>query len=85
MINGSNVTLFIFFLGMILIIHGIYQQKFKQLEQNVRVEYRFIPRTYYEEQISNTMDVSNNFKTMFQTDSWLERNVTLPKGDRVDV
>lgn len=85
MLNGSNVTLFIFFLGMILIIHGIYQQKFKQLEQNVRVEYRFIPRTYYEEQISNTMDVSNNFKTMFQTDSWLERNVTLPKGDRVDV
>jgi hypothetical protein len=82
MINGSNVTLFIFFVGMILIIHGIYQQKFKQLEQNVRVEYRFIPRTYYEEQISNNMDVSNNFKTMFQTDSWLERNVTLPKGDR---
>ena len=66
-----------FFIGLILIIHGIYQQKFDKLKENVRVEYRFIPRTYYEEQLNNESKLSMNFKGMFEKDSWIDRNVTL--------
>lgn len=72
-------ALVFFFLisGIILFIHGIYQQKFEALNDNVRVEYRFIPRTYYEEQLNNA-SVAANFKNMFNKESpWYERTVSL--------
>ena len=63
------------FVGLILVIHGIYDQKYKELQTNMRVEYRFIPRTYYEEQLSNST-VSSTFKNMFNKESpWFDRNV----------
>ena len=75
------VILFIFFVGVFLIIHGIYEQKYQALKDNVRVEYRFIPRTYYEEQLAQAT-VSSQFKNMFQGDTWFERTVTLPKQSK---
>lgn len=78
-----SLIIFIFCFGIFLIIHSIYEQKYQALKKNVRVEYRFIPRTYYEEQLSST-PVSSMFKNMFQQDSnpWFERNITLPKPDK---
>ncbi len=76
------VILFVFFIGVFFIIHGIYEQKYQALKDNVRVEYRFIPRTYYEEQLAQAT-VSSNFKNMFNKESpWFERNVTLEKPPR---
>lgn len=73
----KSVIFFLFFVGMILIIHGIYDQKYKELQNNLRVEYRFIPRTYYEEQLGNST-VSANFKNMFNKESpWYDRNVSI--------
>lgn len=61
-----------------MVMHGIYQQKFNALQENKRIEYRFLPRTYYEEQINDT-DVSSKFKVLFTKESpWFDRNVTLP-------
>jgi hypothetical protein len=68
---------------MVLIIHGIYDQKYADLEKNMRVEYRFIPRTYYEEQLANST-VTSNFKNMFSKESpWYDRNVSvdMPKNN----
>jgi hypothetical protein len=59
-----SLVVFLLFLGMILIIHGVYEQKLKNVESNVRVEYRFIPRTYYEEQMGSP-DLSHKMKGMF--------------------
>ena len=56
------------FVGMALVMHGIYEEKYQRLEKNVRVEYRFIPRTFYEEQMAQT-DIAGNFKSMFEKDS----------------
>jgi hypothetical protein len=64
----QSITVFILFVGVFLIVHGVYEEKFRSLEDNVRVEYRFLPRTYYEEQLANT-DVSGKFKNMFETSS----------------
>ncbi len=73
----KSVIFFLFFAGMILIIHGIYDQKYKELNDNMRVEYRFIPRTYYEEQLGNST-VSSNFKNMFNKESpWYDRNISI--------
>lgn len=57
------VTVFLF-TGLVMVIHSIYEEKYKRLKREVRVEYRFIPRTLYEEQMAQT-DVSGMFKTMF--------------------
>lgn len=72
------IVFFLLIVGLFMIIHGIYQQKFIALQENRRVEYRFLPRTFYEEQIADT-DVSSKFKVMFQRESpWFDRNVTIP-------
>jgi hypothetical protein len=77
-----SVILFLFFLGIFIIIHNIYEQKFQSLKKNVRVEYRFIPRTYYEEQISNS-NISGLYKNMFNKESpWFESTVSLPKNPK---
>ena len=70
------LAMFTLFIGLIFVIHGIYKQKYDSLEKNVRVEYRFIPRTYFEEQLRDPQ-VSANFKTMFDKDLWMDRNITL--------
>lgn len=71
----KSIIFFLFIVGFILIINGIYEEKFKSLQDNVRIEYRFIPRTYYEEQLSNA-NVSSTFKNMFNKESpWFERMI----------
>ena len=73
----KSVILFLFFMGTILIIHGIYDQKYKEINDNMRIEYRFIPRTYYEEQLGNST-VSSNFKNMFNKESpWYDKNISI--------
>lgn len=69
------VIFFVLFVGLILIIHGIYDQKYAQLKNNLRVEYRFIPRSFYEEQLANST-VSSTFKNMFNRESpWFEKTI----------
>ena len=64
------------FVGMALIMHGIYEEKFRELHKNVRIEYRFLPRTLYEEQLNGQEpNLSGKFKNMFQSDSpWTVSN-----------
>ena len=79
----KQVIMLLLFIGVIMIMHGIYQQKLKAAKENVKIEYRFIPRTYYEEQLSSNTTVTGNFKNMFdKTSPWMEgqfsENVTKP-------
>jgi hypothetical protein len=79
----KSIALFLLFLGIILIINGIYEQKYQSLKKNTKVEYRFIPRTYYDEQLAENATVTSNFKNMFDKESpWFERTVTLPKPNK---
>ena len=68
------VIVILLFVGMSMIIHGVYEEKFKEIEKNVRVEYRFLPRTLYEEQLSREEpNLTGKFSNMFQSDSpWLK-------------
>ncbi len=71
----------LFCLGLFLIINGIYQQKYEALKKNIHVEYRFIPKTYLEEQLaSGGGNVSGVFKDNFnKADPWSEMNL-VPKA-----
>jgi hypothetical protein len=78
----KTIVLFLFFAGTLLIMHGIYDQRIKAIEKNKRIEYRFIPRTYLEEQLADS-DISGKMSHMFTKESpWFEKNVTLAKEDR---
>jgi len=67
--------MFCIFVGAFLILMGVYEEKIKIAESKKKIEYKFIPRTYYEEQMSND-DVSLNFASMFNTVSpWFDRTV----------
>lgn len=69
-------------IGVFFIMHGIYEQKLKAIEKNKRIEYRFIPRTYLEEQLEDG-NVSGKMANMFSKESpWFERNVSIAKPDR---
>jgi hypothetical protein len=75
-------VLFFFVLGLFLIMHGMYEEKIRAIQKDKRIEYRFIPRTYLEEQLADT-NVSGKMASMFTKESpWFERTVTLPKPDR---
>lgn len=60
----------ILFAGLALVMHGVYEEKLSRVQRDVRVEYRFIPRTLYDEQLSQSeQGAATHFKDMFQKDS----------------
>jgi hypothetical protein len=70
------IIIMLLFTGMFFILNGIYEQKLKVAEQTSKVEYRFIPRTYYEEQLSNNPDLGNKMADMFNHAApWFDRVV----------
>ena len=73
----KEIVLLLFFVGVIMIMHATYQKKIEDAQKNVKIEYRFIPRTYYEEQLSSANSVTSTFKNMFSSDSpWMNRDIT---------
>lgn len=64
----KSIAVFILFLGMFLILQGYYQQKLikKSNTDTNTVQVKFIPRTLYDEQLSDEQKLSQQFKGMFQ-------------------
>jgi hypothetical protein len=85
--------IFMLFLGMFMIVSGIYEQKFKRMEKLVRTEYRFIPRSMYEDAMA-TPDLTALYNSTFDLDdpwynrtaqdtvglTWYDKNVWDPKN-----
>lgn len=68
------------FVGSVLIISGIYEQKLKNVKKLVRTEYRFVPRTLYDEVLSKN-DVVSISKNLFDSpDPWYDRNIGVDIG-----
>jgi hypothetical protein len=53
------------FVGVFMIVHGIYEERFEKLKNDVRVKYKFIPRTYYDEMITNDNYTSKFSSALF--------------------
>jgi uncharacterized membrane protein YozB (DUF420 family) len=71
----KSFFIFVLFLGTFLIMHGIYEQKIKNMKQLVRTEYKFVPRTLYDEVLATT-DIQAIYKNFFDSpDPWYNRNV----------
>lgn len=61
----KNIIILFLFIGIFTIVHSIYEHKFEELKKEKKVEYRFVPRTYYEDQLSEPT-VSTTFSSMFE-------------------
>ena len=67
------IVLFLF-VGIFMVTHGIYEQKLKSISEEKKVVYKFIPRTLYEEQLSNN-SVMTKMSGLFTQDSpWMKKN-----------
>ena len=70
-----SIIVLLLFIAMFLIVDGIYKQKMKTVQRLVRTEYRFVPRTLYDE-ILNSNNVHAAMKNHFDTpDPWYSRNI----------
>ena len=62
------IIVLLLFSGMAIIVHSVYEEKLARAKRATKVEYRFLPRTLYEEQMAQT-DALGEFKTMFDRSS----------------
>ena len=46
----KSLILLLLFVGMFMIVNGIYEENLNALQSQKEIEYKFIPRTYYDEQ-----------------------------------
>ena len=59
------IIVLLLFAGMAILVHSVYEEKLQQVQKNVRVEYRFLPRTLYEEQIEQGGNLAADNQKMF--------------------
>lgn len=65
----KTLLIFVLFAGMFLVISGIYEQKLDIAQKEKKIEYRFIPRTLYEEQLSNNTTFASKVKPLFESEN----------------
>jgi len=53
------------FVGGLMMIHGLYEDRYLRIKKSLDVKYRFIPRTYYEEQQKDDVDMDDMKKTKY--------------------
>lgn len=59
-------VLFLFlFIGIIMIIDGIYLDEIKKLKKDVKIEYRFIPRSAYEDSLIDSNKKQQIYSSIF--------------------
>lgn len=63
-----TIVLILLFVGFLLIVDGIYEEKLAAYKKNTRIEYRFIPRTQIEDAMYSN-DIELKLMDMFQKDS----------------
>lgn len=71
----KSIILLCVFVGAFLVITGIYEEKIRVAELNKNVEYKFIPRSYLDEQLANddlSLKVADNFNFV---SPWFDRTV----------
>jgi hypothetical protein len=79
----QSIIVLILFVGFACIVHGIYEERVRALQQDVRVEYRFLPRTLYDEQLE-APDLAGKFRGMFDApsaDPWADSHIGRDIGD----
>ena len=62
----KSIILFLFIMGVIFITNAHQNKAMKEFKQDKIIEYRFIPRSIYDEQLGNP-HITQSFSDMFET------------------
>jgi hypothetical protein len=60
----KSISLFVLIIGIVFITVGYMEKKIEKVKTEKKVEYRFVPRSIYDEQIS-PVSIGDTFSTMF--------------------
>lgn len=60
----KSLSLFVLMIGIIMITVGYMDNKVKEVKQERKIEYRFVPRTIYDDQIK-PVNLNDTFSAMF--------------------
>lgn len=75
------LIIIVIFVGAFFIITGVYEQKLKIAQSKKDIEYKFIPRTYYDEQL-NSNSIMDKLGSVFKNDSpWVSATI----GESIDI
>lgn len=83
----QSLVILMLILGIVLVMHGVYEERLAVASRDVKIEYRFVPRTYYEEQLAGN-DLSPSIKTLFTSgsaDPWFEKSIGQNIGEALPV
>lgn len=77
MIKGMKaILIFLIFAAAFMIVVGVYEQKLDHARSEKKIEYRFIPRTYLEDQFARDNNVSEKMPNLFNGESpWFDRTI----------
>ena len=69
--------LLLLFAGILLLIQGLYNDNIKKIQERVKVEYRFIPRSYYDDMyFSNQFSLITDDIFTKTNDEWFDKNIS---------
>ena len=74
------VAILLLVVGAFMVMQGIYEEKLTALKENVKVEYRFVPRSYYEEQMFDSQFKEKMAPIFQEDDQWYHRNTGRSMG-----
>ena len=60
----KSLSLLVLIIGIVFITVGYMDNKVQKLKSEKKIEYRFVPRTIYDEQIK-PINLNDTFSTMF--------------------
>lgn len=61
----KSLALFLLFIGSLLIIQGYYKQKYDKSQKSKTI-IKYIPRTLYEEQLSDSEKLNEYYSSIFE-------------------
>jgi len=61
----NSALLLLLFVGVIMVINGVYEEKYTTLKNKEKVVYKFIPRSYYDEMLYQTGDYAK-FDSLYE-------------------
>lgn len=63
----NAIAVFLLFVGMFLVLQGYYLQKAEKVCPPSKTEIKYIPMSLYEEQLSPSDTITNQFRSMFES------------------
>jgi hypothetical protein len=72
----KSVLIFLLFIGIFMMVTAVYEEKLADAKKQVKIEYKFVPRTFYEEQLGESSNLMEKVGDIFSKESpWFYQTV----------